>query len=100
MGREDSVSNGLITTATLACVAVLAMASVLLGWQKGRGGGGGGGGRVQALIYEFQHRCALPLHLLRKISEAMTLEMTAGLATEGGSRMPMLPTFVEKMPTG
>jgi hexokinase len=99
MGREDSVSNGLITTATLACVAVLAMASVLLGWQKGRGGGGGGG-RVQALIYEFQHRCALPLHLLRKISEAMTLEMTAGLATEGGSRMPMLPTFVEKMPTG
>ncbi|CAK9252071.1 unnamed protein product [Sphagnum jensenii] len=95
MGREDSVSNGLITTATLACVAVLAMASVLLGWQKGRGGG-----RVQALIYEFQHRCALPLHLLRKISEAMTLEMTAGLTTESGSSMPMLPTFVEKMPTG
>ncbi|CAK9271543.1 unnamed protein product [Sphagnum jensenii] len=99
MGREDSDSNGLMTTATLACVAVLAMASVLLGWQKGRGGGGGGG-RVQALIYEFQHRCALPLHLLRKISEAMTLEMTAGLTTEGGSTMPMLPTFVEKMPTG
>lgn len=99
MGREDSVSNGLMTTtATLACVAVLAMASVLLGWQKGRGGGGGG--RVQALIYEFQHRCALPLHLLRKISEAMTLEMTAGLTTEGGSSMAMLPTFVEKMPTG
>jgi hexokinase len=100
MGHEDSVNNGLMTTATLACVAVLAMASVLLGWQKGRGGGGGERGRVQALIYEFQHRCALPLHLLRKISEAMTLEMTAGLTTEGGSRMPMLPTFVEKMPTG
>jgi hypothetical protein len=99
MGQEFSVNNGLMTTATLACVAVLAMASVLLGWQKGRGGGGGGG-RVQALIYEFQHRCALPLHLLRKISEAMTLEMTAGLTTEGGSTMAMLPTFVEKMPTG
>eukprot|EP00249_Psilotum_nudum_P023537 c28914_g1_i2 orf=472-1983(-) len=56
--------------------------------------------RTLTILREFQDGCATPLHRLRQVVDAMTVEMHAGLASEGGSKLKMLLTFVDSLPTG
>jgi len=37
---------------------------------------------------------------LRQVVDAMAVEMHAGLVSEGGSRLKMLPSYVDQLPEG
>lgn len=57
-------------------------------------------GRVMAILKELEEKCATPMWKLRQVADAMTVEMHAGLASEGGSKLKMLITYVDNLPTG
>ncbi|KAL8226183.1 hypothetical protein R6Q57_018740 [Mikania cordata] len=52
------------------------------------------------ILKELEEKCATPASKLRQIADAMTVEMHAGLASEGGSKLKMLITYVDNLPTG
>ncbi|KAK9066098.1 hypothetical protein SSX86_015500 [Deinandra increscens subsp. villosa] len=52
------------------------------------------------ILKEFEEKCATPISKLKQIADAMTVEMHAGLASEGGSKLKMLITYVDNLPTG
>ncbi|OAY82144.1 Hexokinase-1 [Ananas comosus] len=56
--------------------------------------------RAAAVVRELEERCATPIGKLRQIADAMTVEMHAGLASEGGSKLKMLLSYVDNLPTG
>ena len=56
--------------------------------------------RAMAILKEFQEKCATPAGKLKQIADAMAVEMHAGLASEGGSKLKMLITYVDNLPTG
>jgi hypothetical protein len=53
-----------------------------------------------ALLREFEEGCATPPARLRQVVDAMVVEMHAGLASDGGSKLKMLLTFVDALPNG
>ncbi|XP_021741405.1 hexokinase-1 [Chenopodium quinoa] len=57
-------------------------------------------GRVMAILKELDDKCGTPLGKLRQVADAMTVEMHAGLASEGGSKLKMLISYVDNLPTG
>ncbi|KAL2929011.1 Hexokinase-1 [Bienertia sinuspersici] len=56
--------------------------------------------RAMAILKELDDKCGTPLGKLRQVADAMTVEMHAGLASEGGSKLKMLISFVDNLPTG
>ncbi|KAG9449807.1 hypothetical protein H6P81_009772 [Aristolochia fimbriata] len=56
--------------------------------------------RAMAILKEFEEKCATPISKLRQVADAMTVEMHAGLASEGGSKLKMLISYVDNLPTG
>ncbi|KAF4398087.1 hypothetical protein G4B88_022289 [Cannabis sativa] len=56
--------------------------------------------RAMAIIKDFEERCGTPLARLKQVADAMTVEMHAGLASEGGSKLKMLISYVDNLPTG
>ncbi|KAJ7547625.1 hypothetical protein O6H91_08G095700 [Diphasiastrum complanatum] len=56
--------------------------------------------RALAIYHDFRDGCATPLHRLRQVVDAMVVEMHAGLALEGGSKLKMLLSYVDNLPTG
>ncbi|KAJ0586470.1 putative hexokinase [Helianthus annuus] len=52
------------------------------------------------ILKELEEKCATPTSKLRQIADAMTVEMHAGLASEGGSKLKMLISYVDNLPTG
>ncbi|XP_042000892.1 hexokinase-3-like [Salvia splendens] len=56
--------------------------------------------RVVAVLEELEEGCATPVGRLRQVVDAMAVEMHAGLASEGGSKLKMLLTYVHNLPTG
>ncbi|KAL0354621.1 UNVERIFIED_CONTAM: Hexokinase-1 [Sesamum radiatum] len=56
--------------------------------------------RAMAILKEFEEKCATPDAKLRQVADAMTVEMHAGLASEGGSKLKMLISYVDSLPTG
>ncbi|KAK9165433.1 hypothetical protein Scep_000624 [Stephania cephalantha] len=52
------------------------------------------------ILREFERKCETPIGKLRQIANAMTNEMHAGLASEGGSNLKMLLSYVNNLPTG
>ncbi|PKA54585.1 Hexokinase-1 [Apostasia shenzhenica] len=56
--------------------------------------------RAVAIVKEFEEKCATPIGKLRQVADAMTVEMHAGLASEGGSKLKMLISYVDNLPTG
>lgn len=78
-------------------VATCALAAVLVGRRaksrrKWR--------RVVGVLKELEESCTTSLGRLRQVVDAMAVEMHAGLASEGGSKLKMLLTFVDKLPNG
>ncbi|GLT82145.1 hypothetical protein SLE2022_005550 [Rubroshorea leprosula] len=56
--------------------------------------------RVVGLLRELEEACETTVGRLRQVVDAMAVEMHAGLASEGGSKLKMLLTFVDNLPTG
>ncbi|XP_051143769.1 hexokinase-3-like isoform X2 [Andrographis paniculata] len=56
--------------------------------------------RASRIVEELEEGCATPVWRLRQIVDAMAVEMHAGLASEGGSKLKMLLTYVQNLPTG
>uniref|UniRef100_A0A453GL87 Phosphotransferase n=2 Tax=Aegilops tauschii subsp. strangulata TaxID=200361 RepID=A0A453GL87_AEGTS len=48
----------------------------------------------------FEEGCATPPARLRQVVDAMVVEMHAGLASDGGSKLKMLLTLVDALPNG
>ncbi|XP_044976927.1 hexokinase-9-like isoform X1 [Hordeum vulgare subsp. vulgare] len=56
--------------------------------------------RAAAVLWDLQERCALPAARLLQVSDAMDVEMRAGLASEDGNKLKMLLTYVDSLPSG
>ncbi|KAM7273368.1 hypothetical protein ACFE04_028032 [Oxalis oulophora] len=56
--------------------------------------------RVVDVLREFEEACETRVGRLKQVVDAMAVEMHAGLASEGGSKLKMLLTFVDTLPTG
>lgn len=55
---------------------------------------------VAPILTKLQSECATPLPLLRRVADAMTDDMRAGLAVDGGADLKMILSFVDSLPTG
>ncbi|XP_051223351.1 hexokinase-8 [Lolium perenne] len=55
---------------------------------------------AEQVVADLRERCATPVSLLRDVAVEMADEMRAGLEKEGGSRVKMLLSYVDKLPTG
>ncbi|PSR90165.1 Hexokinase-3 like [Actinidia chinensis var. chinensis] len=56
--------------------------------------------RAVVVLEELEQGCAAAVGRLRQVVDAMAVEMHAGLASEGGSKLKMLLTFVDSLPHG
>ncbi|XP_065030017.1 hexokinase-3-like isoform X4 [Musa acuminata AAA Group] len=56
--------------------------------------------RVVGVVGQFEEDCVTPVWKLRQVVDAMVVEMHAGLASDGGSKLKMLLTFVDTLPDG
>ncbi|KAJ0841383.1 putative hexokinase [Helianthus annuus] len=56
--------------------------------------------KAMDIVKEFEEKCATPVSKLRQVADAMTVEMHAGLAFDGGSKLKMLINYVDNLPTG
>lgn len=56
--------------------------------------------RVVGVLKELEEGCETSVGRLRQVVDAMAVEMHAGLASEGGSKLKMLLTFVDSLPDG
>ncbi|XP_030520660.1 hexokinase-3-like isoform X2 [Rhodamnia argentea] len=94
MGR---IGVGAMAVVGLVAVAAVAVAGVAVGrsvrsrrrWR-----------RVLGVLRELEDACETPVGRLRQVVDAMAVEMHAGLASEGGSKLKMLLTFVDTLPNG
>ena len=91
MGRAGfGVAAGCAAAAcAIAAVLVARRASARARWR-----------RAVALLRDFEDGCATPPARLRQVVDAMVVEMHAGLASDGGSKLKMLLTFVDALPNG
>ncbi|KAL5702111.1 hexokinase [Ranunculus cassubicifolius] len=55
--------------------------------------------KAMAILKEFEEKFATPIGKLRQVADAMTVEMHAGLASQGGSKLKMLISYVDNLPT-
>ncbi|XP_050102919.1 hexokinase-1-like isoform X1 [Malus sylvestris] len=90
MGRKTVI----IVTATAVCAA----AAVLVVRHRMRSSGRWA--RASAIIKELEEKCGTPTEKLRQVADAMAVEMHAGLASEGGSKLKMIISYVDNLPTG
>ncbi|XP_047942473.1 hexokinase-1-like [Salvia hispanica] len=86
-----------VGVAVIGTAAVVAAAALLV---RQRMRSYGRWARTRALVKEFDEKCGTPDAKLKQIADAMTVEMHAGLASEGGSKLKMLISFVDNLPTG
>ncbi|XP_051120366.1 hexokinase-3-like [Andrographis paniculata] len=56
--------------------------------------------RAVRVVEELEEDCVTSVVRLRQVVDAMAVEMHAGLASEGGSKLKMLLTYVHSLPTG
>lgn len=56
--------------------------------------------RASSIVRELQEKCSTPVDRLKEVAEAMEKEMYAGLASEGKSKLKMIVSYVDSLPTG
>lgn len=81
----------------LCAVAVCAAAALVV---RHRVRSSGKWARAMAIFEDFKDKCGTPIGKLRQVADAMAVEMHAGLASEGGSKLKMLISYVDNLPTG
>ncbi|ERN15178.1 hypothetical protein AMTRI_Chr05g58270 [Amborella trichopoda] len=91
MGKV-AVGAAVVCAATACAVAALVMRHRLKSSRQW--------GRVSAILKETEDQCATPIQKLRQVADAMHVEMHAGLASEGGSKLKMILSYVDNLPTG
>jgi len=55
---------------------------------------------AEQVVADLRAKCEKPPSMLREVAAEMAREMGAGLEKEGGSRVKMLLSYVDKLPTG
>lgn len=79
--------------AMAACIVAAAMVGKRVGkrrkWLK-----------MAKVLEELEESCDTTVFRLKQVVDAMAVEMHAGLASEGGSKLKMLLTYVDKLPNG
>ncbi|KAE9600344.1 putative hexokinase [Lupinus albus] len=86
-----------VTAAVVSAAAVFSAAVLVVRHQLKRSGKWV---QVLSIVKEFEEQCGAPTEKLKQISDAMEVEMHAGLASEGASKLKMLISYVDKLPTG
>ncbi|CAN8271068.1 unnamed protein product [Cochlearia groenlandica] len=84
--------------ATVVCAAAVCAAAVYIARRRMKSSGKWG--RVIEILKVLEEDCATPIERLRHVADAMTVEMHAGLASEGGSKLKMLISYVDNLPSG
>ncbi|XWS69943.1 hypothetical protein CRYUN_Cryun03dG0006800 [Craigia yunnanensis] len=84
--------------AAVVCAAAVCAAATLL--VRHRMKNSGKWGRALFILKEFEEKCGTPISKLKQVADAMTVEMHAGLASEGGSKLKMIISYADNLPTG
>ncbi|GER51385.1 hexokinase [Striga asiatica] len=84
--------------AAVVCTAAVCAAAVVVARRQMKSSGRWA--KAEAILRELEEKCAAPTAKLRQVADAMTVEMHAGLASEGGSKLKMLISYVDNLPTG
>ncbi|KAK8959293.1 Hexokinase-1 [Platanthera guangdongensis] len=90
--RKAAVGTALVCAATACAVAALIVRHRMKSSSRWS--------RAMAILEEFEEKCATPIGKLWNVADAMAVEMHAGLASDGGSKLKMLISFVDNLPTG
>ncbi|KAL3618287.1 hexokinase A [Castilleja foliolosa] len=86
-----------VGAAVIGAAAVVGVAVVVV---RQRIKSSGRWARCAAIVNEFAEKCGTPDAKLKQLADAMNVEMHAGLASEGGSKLKMLISYVDNLPTG
>lgn len=86
-----------VGAAVVCAAAACAVAAVVV---RHRMKSSGQWARARAILKDLEDTCGTPISKLRQVADAMTVEMHAGLASEGGSKLKMLISYVDNLPTG
>ncbi|KAG2328419.1 hypothetical protein Bca52824_011147 [Brassica carinata] len=93
MGGKVAVAIAAAAAVLLSCsVAAVMVGRRIKSRSKWRG--------VVEILKELEEACDTPVGRLRQLVDAMAVEMHAGLASEGGSKLKMLLTFFHHLPNG
>ncbi|KAM7519458.1 hypothetical protein LguiB_018420 [Lonicera macranthoides] len=84
--------------AAVVCAAAVCAAGVVVVRHRMRSSGRWA--KAMAILREVEEKCGTPIGKLRQVADAMLVEMHAGLASEGGSKLKMLISYVDNLPTG
>ncbi|KAF2285219.1 hypothetical protein GH714_039038 [Hevea brasiliensis] len=84
--------------AAVVCAAAVCAATALV--VRHRMLSSGRWAKAMAILREFEDKCGTPIGKLHQVADAMTVEMHAGLASEGGSKLKMLISYVDNLPIG
>ncbi|KAL3626346.1 hexokinase A [Castilleja foliolosa] len=84
--------------AKIVCTAAVCAAAVVVARRQMKSSGRWA--KAEAILRELEENCGCPTEKLRQVADAMTVEMHAGLASEGGSKLKMLISYVDNLPTG
>ncbi|GLU09942.1 hypothetical protein SLE2022_267770 [Rubroshorea leprosula] len=84
--------------AAVVCAAAVCAAAALV--VRHRMKCSGRWARAMTILKEFEEKSGTPISKLRQVADAMTVEMHAGLASEGGSKLKMIISYVDNLPTG
>ncbi|KAF9615973.1 hypothetical protein IFM89_027399 [Coptis chinensis] len=83
--------------AVVCAAAVCAGAALVV---RHRMNSSGKWGKAMLILKEFEEKCSTPISKLKQVADALLVEMHAGLASEGGSKLKMLISYVDNLPTG
>ncbi|CAI0474734.1 unnamed protein product [Linum tenue] len=86
-----------VTVVCVAAVAGAVAAGVVLRKKMKKDGKWG---RAMEIVKELEEKCGTPTAKLKQVADAMVVEMHAGLASQGGSKLKMLISYVDNLPTG
>ncbi|XP_038696018.1 hexokinase-1-like [Tripterygium wilfordii] len=81
--------------AAVVCAAVACAVATL--YVRHRMRSSGKWATTMAILKEFEEKCETPISKLRKVADAMAVEMHVGLASEGGSKLKMLISYVDNL---
>ncbi|KAJ0667750.1 putative hexokinase [Helianthus annuus] len=84
--------------ATVVCAAAVTTAAVVV--VRHRMKNSGTWAKAVEILKENEDKCGTPVSKLRQVADAMTVEMHARLASDGGSKLKMLISYVDNLPTG
>ncbi|KAL8043261.1 hypothetical protein ABFX02_09G108300 [Erythranthe guttata] len=94
---KEGMGKVAVGAAVIGAAAVVGVAALVV---RQRMKTSGRWARAMAIVKEFEEKCGTPEGKLKQVADALTVEMHAGLASEGGSKLKMLISYVDSLPTG